>query len=211
MAPDTPGRGASQDQDQDEPFATLLTLEDQFYTEGHTLGVADGSRTGRIEGRLFGLEQGFTKFASIGRLSGRAAVWQARTSPVSTEPHNASTRAIVPPLSGSARLQKHVERLAELTDGESLETRNTEDAVSECDERLAGANAKFALISRIVGESEYGDVEVGSASNGAEINVLEDAAPRGKPKAGLEMEDFAGLPQHIAKARKEDPNTESLG
>lgn len=62
-----------------DPFDSLLSLEDQYYSEGYELGVADGSRAGRIEGRVFGLEKGFEKFVAMGKLHGRAVVWNARS------------------------------------------------------------------------------------------------------------------------------------
>ncbi|KAF2466952.1 uncharacterized protein BDR25DRAFT_345148 [Lindgomyces ingoldianus] len=71
----TPSHAPSQSPD---PFDTLLTLEDDLYTTAHAAGVADGARAGRIEGRIFGLEKGFEKFASMGVLHGRACVWGAR-------------------------------------------------------------------------------------------------------------------------------------
>lgn len=62
----------------EDPFDTLLTLEDTLYTSAYDLGVKDGARAGRIEGRIFGLEKGFEKFAAMGALHGRACVWGAR-------------------------------------------------------------------------------------------------------------------------------------
>ncbi|KAH6627146.1 hypothetical protein B0J18DRAFT_161224 [Chaetomium sp. MPI-SDFR-AT-0129] len=61
-----------------DPFDSLLTLEDQFYTEGYNQGMADGLAAGRTEGRQLGLERGFQKFAEAGRLQGRAIVWANR-------------------------------------------------------------------------------------------------------------------------------------
>ena len=63
---------------EDDPFDSLLTLEDTFYKEGYDLGVSDGTRAGLIEGRLFGLEKGFEKYASMGKLYGRAVIWTGR-------------------------------------------------------------------------------------------------------------------------------------
>lgn len=65
---------------QDDPFDTLLNLEDTFYNDGYELGVTDGKRAGLIEGRLFGLEKGFEKYATMGHLYGRAVVWSRRLS-----------------------------------------------------------------------------------------------------------------------------------
>ena len=61
-----------------DPFDSLLALEDTFYKEGYDLGVSDGTRAGLIEGRLFGLEKGFEKYASMGKLYGRAVIWTGR-------------------------------------------------------------------------------------------------------------------------------------
>ena len=63
---------------EDDLFDSLLTLEDRFYKEGYDLGFSDGNRAGRIEGRLFGLEKGFEKYASMGKLYGRAVIWTGR-------------------------------------------------------------------------------------------------------------------------------------
>ena len=67
-----------------DPFDSLLTIEDSFYKEGYDLGVSDGNRAGLIEGRFFGLEKGFEKYASIGNLHGRAVIWTGRL-PVSRD------------------------------------------------------------------------------------------------------------------------------
>lgn len=63
---------------EDDPFDSLLTLEDGFYKEGYHLGVSDGHRAGLIEGRLFGLEKGFEKYAFMGKSYGRAVIWSGR-------------------------------------------------------------------------------------------------------------------------------------
>ena len=77
---DKHGNKASNDDDDDEdPLSTLLDLESTFYAQGYASGLDDGHRAGLIEGRLFGLEAGFTKFQRMGRLHGRATVLAART------------------------------------------------------------------------------------------------------------------------------------
>ena len=63
---------------EDDPFDSLLTLEDEFYREGFDLGASDGTRAGLIEGRFFGLERGFDQHASMGILYGRAVIWMRR-------------------------------------------------------------------------------------------------------------------------------------
>ncbi|KAK0347265.1 hypothetical protein LTR02_002433 [Friedmanniomyces endolithicus] len=209
MEPDQITTRTEPNNEQDDPFATLLNLEDTYYTEGYDLGVTDGSRAGRIEGRLFGLEKGFAKFAEMGRLNGRARVWEARLPSAHTpngmglregdigastsSPSSQSTTGTISPLSGSDRLRKHIDRLSELTDSESLETKNTEDAVDECEERLAGARSKFTLIAKIVGEDDMRPSGGGEGASEIEIR-RSGGTPKGKAGGKGEMEDFAGLP-----------------
>lgn len=69
----------------DDPFDGLLDLEETFYKEGYDQGVADGKRAGLIEGRFFGLERGFEKYATMGQLYGRAVVWSTRLPPLQTK------------------------------------------------------------------------------------------------------------------------------
>lgn len=57
-----------------DPLDALLNLEETFYHQGYTLGHADGARQGLTEGRLFGAERGFDKFAAMARLHGHAIV-----------------------------------------------------------------------------------------------------------------------------------------
>lgn len=178
-----------------DPLESLLSLEDQFHAEGHALGVSDGSKAGRVEGRTFGLERGLAKFGEMGRLGGRAAVWHARLqSPAVSERTGAEVEGLhrLPPLSGSDRLRRHVARLAELTDAEGLATENSEDAVAEFDERLRDARAKTTLIARIAGEDDFG--------THANTDDGQVANPTGAVNSG-EMEDFRGIAR--AKVREE--------
>ncbi|KAF2210014.1 hypothetical protein CERZMDRAFT_113485 [Cercospora zeae-maydis SCOH1-5] len=138
-------------------FENVLNLEDQYYREGYDLGVADGAKSGRIEGRTFGLEKGVEKFLEMGKLNGKAAVWEARLPSSATQDSasQSSSSTVVPPLKGGhQRLRKHVERLAALSDPKGLSTKNDEDDVSEFDDRLKDAKAKATLIARIVGEDD---------------------------------------------------------
>lgn len=91
-----------------DPFEDVLNLEDKFYAEGHRQGVADGERAGRAEGRAFGIETGFDKFAEAGRLYGRALVWANRLpraqepSPsVSPSPSSSSSSSAAPGPAGA--------------------------------------------------------------------------------------------------------------
>lgn len=184
----------------DDVFEDVLNLEDQYYREGFELGVADGSKSGRIEGRVFGLEKGFEKFLDMGRLHGKAVVWEARLADNSTDPGKASDDSInsrLPPLTGTERLKKHVDRLAALTDPDGLSTENSEDAVSEFDDRLKDAKAKATLISRIVGEDETDAGQQGgsqpSSGRGRAVRVRRNEG-NAAPRSTGEMEDFTGLP-----------------
>jgi len=174
----------SEDQ-QADPFQDLFSLEDRYFQEGHALGVADGARSGRIEGRIFGLEKGFDKFAAMGRLAGQAAVWEARLSKqpqaeskeASEAQSEAEAKVHVPSIPSNARLQKHVQTLSALTEADSLSTQNSEDAVSDFDDRFKRAEGKTKVIQSILGES----------------NIATDTAPlakRPQRKADSNMEDF---------------------
>ncbi len=180
---------------EDDPFDSLLSLEDKFYDEGHQLGIADGSRAGRIEGRVFGLEKGFEKYVAMGRLHGRSAVWSGRlpkareqrkgaiqeitgshadelqpqecdngkkqvpkTSEDQKAPVIEGTRQYrLPTLAKNPRLEKHIKTLFALVEAASLSTHNTEDAVSDFDDRLKRAGAKAKIIERLIGEVSHDD------------------------------------------------------
>lgn len=134
---------------EEDPFDTLLNLEEQYYQEGYALGVADGSKAGRIEGRTFGLEKGFEKYVALGMLAGQCTIWQSRLGSTNIE---APTGQTLPPLTNNSRLAKNVETLAALVDVDTLAHENTEDAVAEFDERLKAARGKAKVIANIVGE-----------------------------------------------------------
>ncbi|KAI4725827.1 DUF1715-domain-containing protein [Aureobasidium sp. EXF-10728] len=136
---------------QPDDFDSLFNLEEEYYTEGYNLGVADGSRAGRIEGRLFGLEKGFEKFAAMATLAGRNAIWEARISDQNSVAVEESEFNL-PNLSGGARLQKHLQTLFALTEAESLSTENNEDSVSDFDDRLKRAEGKVKVIEKLVSE-----------------------------------------------------------
>ncbi|MCJ1452652.1 hypothetical protein MMC28_002995 [Mycoblastus sanguinarius] len=160
-----------------DPFDSVLTLEDDFYKDGYDLGVSDGDRAGRIEGRLFGLEKGFEKYAAIGKLHGRAVIWAGRL-PASEgnqavnsgETEEADTRhtfekqrlaqtgeeeasrGSVPLLPSNKRLATHIRSLFALAESSSLSTENNEESVSEFDDRLKRAEGKVKIIEKLTGE-----------------------------------------------------------
>lgn len=153
-------------------FEDVIALEEKFYDTGFQQGLDDGSKAGRIEGRLFGLEKGFEKYVESGRLYGRAIIWGNRiaTNTIVSESESTKTTSEnlqialeaeskkpqvsrLPPFPSNARLVKHVQVLHALAESESLSTENTEEAVSDFDDRLKRAQAKAKIIERMVGEA----------------------------------------------------------
>lgn len=197
----------SPDKNSLDPLDSVLDLETQYHTEGFTLGVTDGTRAGLIEGRLFGLEKGLEKFNEMGRLNGRAAVWSARLAAAQCNGTNEKLKPLKGDVigNGGERLRRHIQRLIALTDPETLETANTEDAVAEFDERLKEGRAKAVVVSRVVGEDGLVSSESSRAKRaessvargrgrGSALRVKgEGREGRARPQTG-EMEDFAGLP-----------------
>ncbi|KAL8703073.1 MAG: hypothetical protein Q9201_003735 [Fulgogasparrea decipioides] len=172
-----------------DPLEEVLELENTFYKEGYDLGVQDGTRTGRIEGRLFGLEKGFEKFATMGKLHGRSVIWSGRLSlPLSGFPAKGNDGnstalptvapckesqdgdgeapktadvsfdpSLLPQLAHNPRLEKHIRTLYALTEPASLSTDNSEDAVSDFDDRLRRAEGKVKIIEKLIGEESVND------------------------------------------------------
>ncbi|KAL8802679.1 MAG: hypothetical protein Q9182_003637 [Xanthomendoza sp. 2 TL-2023] len=153
------------------PLDELLELEDTFYKEGYDLGVQDGSRAGRIQGRLFGLEKSFEKYMAMGKLQGRSVIWSARLSaplgdlhsdgksqtshlaPGETDDSSSSETAVsLPRIPFNLRLEKHIRTLYALTEPASLSTENTEDALSDFDDRRKRAEGRVKIIEKLLGE-----------------------------------------------------------
>ena len=186
---------------EEDPFDTLLSLEDGFYKEGYDLGVSDGARAGLIEGRQFGLEKGFEKYTAMGKLHGRAMIWAGRLpgtrshvdvinkeatevnlaealDSVAIQDYDAKLYRPIeqhaPPLPANPRLETHVRTLYALSEPGSLSTDNNEDAVSDFDDRLKRAEGKVKVVKKLIGESNYG--------NKAQKNVSHtDGILRGDP------------------------------
>ena len=158
-----------------DPFDSVLGIEDGFYDEGYQLGAADGARAGHVEGRLFGLEKGFEKFSAMGRLHGRSIVWTSRLPGIQSEypqskPRDepetlttdqkledsdtaAGSQRCIPPLHRNIRLEKQLRTFHALVELESISTQNKEDDVAEFDDRLKRANGKAKIIEKLIGES----------------------------------------------------------
>lgn len=154
-----------------DPFDQLLELEDEYYNEGYEAGVSDSRYAGMIEGRTFGIEKGFEKALELGKSHGRATLWHSRLSITDRAdqtqgeqlPAIASAmgteatllRDIIQtlgPIPSNARLQKHIETLLSTSDPTMVVKDNTDDAVTEFDDRLAKANAKLKVVANIAGE-----------------------------------------------------------
>ncbi|KAF2018063.1 hypothetical protein BU24DRAFT_491107 [Aaosphaeria arxii CBS 175.79] len=173
----------------EDPFDSLLTLEDNLYTAAYSLGVSDGAHAGRIEGRIFGLEKGFEKFASMGELHGRACVWGSRIPSLVKTPTTTASQVNdaddgqlategkegkggdgeakgLPELKETERLRRNVSTLHGLTDPLTFSTLNTEDAVADFDDRFKRAGAKAKIIERSVSESDAQQQQQISGSQG---------------------------------------------
>lgn len=152
-----------------DPLDAVLDLEEDFFQEGYNLGLADGERAGRIEGRAFGLEKGFEKYIAMGRLHGKAQVWAGSLNDMDEtnkaqetvqEVKDPSLQGHLRELSGassqvsitpsSARLPSHVRTLFALTELDSLSVENTEDSVSDFDHRLKRAEGKVKMIEKLM-------------------------------------------------------------
>lgn len=145
------------------PFDGVLDLENDFYKEGYDAGVADGEYAGMVEGKIFGIEKGYEKALELGRMYGRALVWQRRceqtpddTGP-SSVPHSGgetlyslATQSAMPK---NARLVKHIDGLLSTTNPTTVRNDNSDESVTEFDDRLAKSHAKAKVIAAITGES----------------------------------------------------------
>lgn len=148
-------------------FDDLLKLEDGYYKEGYDEGVADSTYAGMIEGKVFGIEKGFEKALELGKLHGRSLIWQERSRPLTET--NAVDSGGSPPtnvnptrlaeiiqslerLPEGARLRRHVEALRDTSDSTNIAKDNSDDAVTEFDDRIAKAKAKAKVIANIAGE-----------------------------------------------------------
>ncbi|KAF1942372.1 hypothetical protein EJ02DRAFT_311658, partial [Clathrospora elynae] len=191
-----------------DPFDTLLTLEDTLYTTAYTAGTTAGALSGRIQGRIFGLEKGFESFTALGELHGRSVVWGGRLPSLSAqklgeeqklEKHgkveeNEARKLSTLPL--NSRLQNNITLLHALTDPDTFDTANTEEAVADFDDRFKRAGAKAKVIERIVGESGTTSAskshdESPARGKGGPVRVVGEGKKMGK-KGDDSIEDFAG-------------------
>lgn len=158
-----------------DPFDDLLEIENDYYQEGYDAGVADSTYAGLIEGRVFGIEKGYEKAVELGKQRGRALVWQHRlgvstsgeqsNQQVTSSSESQSTSALpeagmmhhisqsLPRLPINTRLRKHVEALSAAAEPTTLTRDNSDEAVTDFDDRIAKARAKTKVIANIVGEA----------------------------------------------------------
>ncbi|KAL8711593.1 MAG: hypothetical protein Q9220_004003 [cf. Caloplaca sp. 1 TL-2023] len=173
-----------------DPFDSLFELEDTFYKEGYDLGAEDGRGRGLIEGRLFGLEKSFEKYAAMGKLHGRSVIWTGRLShpeegsqsTITCNDDEASgpsieklcsaapgsrqeTSTSLLQIQHNPRLEKHIRTLYALTEPASLSTENSEDAVSDFDDRLRRAVGKVKIIEKLNGEELRNDTLLDAHGN----------------------------------------------
>ncbi|RFU27920.1 hypothetical protein B7463_g8403, partial [Scytalidium lignicola] len=181
------------------PFDEILDLEEQFYNDGYQQGLADGVKAGRIEGRTFGLEKGFEKYIESGKLHGKSLVWVNRIynpqkSPVSGDhvsavsnlpmdiskeemkkESNSQENLKLPRILENQRLEKHIKVLYALAESDSLSTENTEEAVSDFDDRLKRAQAKVKIIERMIGETKADSRGQGNFSSSNDGSIEDDS------------------------------------
>jgi hypothetical protein len=170
-------------------FDEVLGVEDTFYNDGYQQGLTDGVKAGQIEGRTFGLEKGLEKHLQSGRLDGKSLVWanripQFQRSSISISEQTLRVKSAteskddmstdfskLPNLPDNSRLAKHVIVLHAFAESESLATDNTEEAVSDFDDRLKRSLAKARIIERMAGELRMDENRYlkGSSSNDSSI------------------------------------------
>ncbi|KAL7272497.1 hypothetical protein RUND412_004684 [Rhizina undulata] len=161
-------------------FDSLLTLEEDYYTEGYTLGLSDGEHAGRLEGRIFGLEKGFEKFLELGHLSGRCAVWKSRLPPpappckATSDATDGKQEVKNGALISNPRAKKQIESLELVLINPPFS--NSEEAVEEVEETVKRARGKAKVLEGMLGERESGGKGGGG---GAGEESIEDAT-RGK-------------------------------
>jgi hypothetical protein len=175
-------------------FDEVLGLEEQFYHDGFRQGLADGVKAGQIEGRTFGLEKGFEKYVESGRLYGKSLVWANRMPGFQNSFANKDRQRaglafnmasnskdeekildpVLPSLPNNQRLSKHLKVMHALSESESLSTENTEEAVSDFDDRLKRAEGKTKIIERMVGEGRE-EVDGGQTNIGEDVRNINTA------------------------------------
>ncbi|KAL9109439.1 MAG: hypothetical protein Q9227_005947 [Pyrenula ochraceoflavens] len=207
--------------DAKDDLLDVASLEDEFYSEGHDLGIKDGRIAGQVEGKVFGIEKGFEKALEMGRLRGRASCWMKRLSTLpernalstSEEQHLAEPASNIPqhvpksivdammsltkdartvmPLPPNVRLEKHINALLSITDPKGLPKENDDDAVANFDNNLKRAMAKVKLITSMIGEP------------------WDSENPADKPDVSSQKGDGSGNIEDLSSLSQEDEDGDS--
>jgi len=166
----------------EDPFASLLTLEDTLYTTAYSTGLAAGAKAGKIEGRIFGLEKGFEKFAALGTLHGRSVVWGARLGTAYQD--TKGERKECGNVKGVA--EKHKQEDLPTMQAESGEERTVEEDVKVVESVLPALPTLPRLPPHITLLHSLTDPPTFSTSNTEEaVADLDDRSKRGTSKAKL--------------------------
>ncbi|KAL9083531.1 MAG: hypothetical protein Q9159_005723 [Coniocarpon cinnabarinum] len=157
----------------DDPFDELFNLEDKYYQEGYEQGRRDGAGQSRLGARIFGIEKGYEKYIEMGRIQARARVWSedlriaAQTSTDEVRGTSSKVHQTLQDPALRSRLAKHVDVLTALVDPTTLSTQNTDDAVSDFDDRIKRAQAKCKVVERMLRDEGDGVKRSGGSKNPA--------------------------------------------
>ena len=135
----------------EDPFDDLFSLEDRYYDEGYQQGFQDGLQQSQTQARLFGIEKGFEKFLEMGKIEARVMIWSEELEKAEQTPGVSLNQDKI---ALNARIKKHMEVLHALVDPQTLSVENTDDAVSDFDDRLKRAQAKCRIVAKLLGEPE---------------------------------------------------------
>ncbi|KAK6334325.1 hypothetical protein TWF730_003540 [Orbilia blumenaviensis] len=125
---------------------SVLNLEEEYYTLGHQEGSLAAAKTGRLEGRAFGIETAFQKYLTLGVIKGRTKVWSSRSSISPTSTSESETKMAIT----NPRHIKHLELLQTLTTTPPI--RNEEEDVEEVDDRIRRGKAKVKILENTLKE-----------------------------------------------------------
>lgn len=153
----------------DDLLGDVLELEDGFYNEGFEAGVADSAYAGMLEGKVFGIEKGYDKALELGKLNGRALVWQRRqqstaqdaaekpshTTSGGTSASQSTLDDALQAMNGlgtTSRLVKQIETLMTLSDTKNVPNDNSDASVSQVEDAIAKSKAKAKIVAVAAGE-----------------------------------------------------------
>ena len=172
---------------------TILDLEHDLYHEGYQAGFGDGSRQGCQEGHTLGVNRAFEKFLVMGRLQGRATVWQTRLDTGGIEGVTVTSPrpnvCQLPHITPNARVDRHIKTLHRLTAPVGLSFQNDEVEVAHVDDRMKRALAKSKMIEQHLGEAVFEDDDGTGpdlAHQAAATSTVQVAAETGEGEGNIE-------------------------